>query len=217
MAHQSQTEYGALRRAAKKAAMFALAAVVAVFQMATMALGQNTPNPGYVGSTSEEYPPIVCPRNSYAYALSCSGDNCDNVGVECHYSGNDSAAIFDPSYNPVRWVGETFTAPPVSEENGGMACPYAPSALVGIGCSGSRCDNVTLICVHINTVAGPMNCVRTPWFSEEPPGYGSLYQVDIRLLPTGLHCRGKYCDDMSLEGCIYFGAPQNQETIPRID
>jgi hypothetical protein len=121
-----------------------------------------------------------------------------------------------------------YWTPWVSEENGGPPtyCRAWNEAAVGFGCSGSYCDNIRILCetLPFNATLDSRSVYWTDFFSEEtsgeatdishpsnhlvwyPNGNGENYKVCHWNRPNpgllaGIKCKGRYCDDISLE-CI---------------
>ncbi len=83
--------------------------------------------------TSEEYPPLVCPPNTFVQEVHCRGDNCDFVGITCR-------PILDSSGN---WLqvstGSQEFRPYTSEEQPVGAQCRSGQAMVGLSCTGRYC------------------------------------------------------------------------------
>jgi hypothetical protein len=83
--------------------------------------------------------------------------------------------------------------PYTSEEYPPIVCDGA-SAFSAVQCSGSNCDNIRAYCPATRGSRGASTW--TTYFSEEGTDYrfcGANQWV------TGLSCRGRYCDDISLQ------------------
>jgi hypothetical protein len=99
----------------------------------------------------------------------------------------------------------------ISEENPPLNCPDN-RLVTGIHCEGAYCDNIRLRCSGspLSSV-GSFNTGFREWttfISEETP-YGTCAMKETQNyypgsnlfygVITGLSCKGKYCDDISLE------------------
>ena len=90
----------------------------------------------------------------------------------------------------------------VSEEQMPVNC-YGGSAVNGVQCRGSYCDNTRILCKP--TGLGVGGTAWTSYFSEEQPE---------QFCPaghwmTGLGCKGRYCDNISLQCTHYPNANEN--------
>ena len=119
---------------------------------------------------------------------------------------------------------------PISEETSGTFCGPSNEAVNGFDCDGSYCDNVSIRCGTL-----PYGITMSHWnwkdfFSEEDNGIGQTssggwYQSDRSYsevcnwagapsIMTGIRCRGRYCDDISIEcGIPMLDVGGVQETI----
>lgn len=83
---------------------------------------------------------------------------------------------------------------PFSEEDPPATCKNG-YALKGLVCSGSNCDNKTLICErYYNRVDGSAKHRWSRWFSEESPNSESSKSDFV----SGVGCSGRYCDNIRL-------------------
>jgi hypothetical protein len=83
-----------------------------------------------------------------------------------------------------------------SDEHPPLECPVG-QALQGMDCTGSYCDNVALYCAYTGRMGSRSTWL--PYFSEEGSGTadeGHCVSGDMWL--TGVNCRGKYCDDLTM-------------------
>lgn len=112
-----------------------------------------------------------------------------------------------------------YWTPWVSEEGGGPAtiCTQWNEGAVGFGCSGSRCDNVRMLCETLpySATLDPISDAWTGFFSEEHDSYSEYvsegfyhyYNENYRVChaPTtggimnGIRCSGSYCDNINME------------------
>lgn len=91
-----------------------------------------------------------CPAGQGVTALQCSGGRCDNIRLKCQAAKGwtiDSAAKSDSNR--------------FSEENCGVGQCGEGKVIVGMHCSGSRCDNKVLSCAAVKHI--PVDCVYGEW------------------------------------------------------
>jgi hypothetical protein len=89
----------------------------------------------------------------------------------------------------------------VSEEYPPITCDIGHLP-VGASCSGSYCDNFQFLCGHMLRFVGTpgYEATQREWkgfISEEIPSYYTDCGNDAVI--TGLACKGKYCDNVSVE------------------
>lgn len=70
----------------------------------------------------------------------------------------------------------------------------------GFACQGDYCDNVKLACARVpeRTSLNYSTTYWSPYFSEEGASSGQNTQYCNGIV-TGIHCTGRYCDNISLE------------------
>ncbi len=90
-----------------------------------------------------------------------------------------------------------------SEEQGWKQCP-AGTAMKGLKCKGKYCDNKSLLCHRLPKVAAiTASKSRSNPFSEEQYSYSvshHSHNYHYNGNPvTGMHCSGRYCDNIRLE------------------
>ena len=109
-------------------------------------------------------------------------------------------------------IADFWTTRTTSEESQPLTCPEE-HLVTGMKCEGRYCDNIQLRCSgNVGSSDGSINTVFRQWryyISEESP-----YTVFCRMseiqdyfpysqpfygFVTGVSCRGRYCDDISLE------------------
>lgn len=140
---------------------------------------------GWTPYTSEETPPISCEGSSLAGQFGCSGDYCDNVRLYC---------------TPTPHLGESsYWTDYFSEErdNGNYRYCSPSHWLIGVACTGSYCDNLSLQCRYFPTATAG-DCFWTGWVSEE--GGGTL-QLPAGYYLRGMQCSGDYCDNKRFYAC----------------
>ncbi len=147
-------------------------------------LGQQEA-PLWIGSTSEELPPLNCDAGYIINGMECSGSYCDNIRVNCTYGGVTHGA----SYWTTRFS---------EEGTNWRECRYG-EAVTGIACYGSYCDSVALECTAIS--GRPLgSCFwTTSWITDGSSPYYSPANTFI----VGAQCRGQYCDDMRFLVCNF--------------
>lgn len=134
----------------------------------------------WTGYTSEETPPLICPYGHAVQGADCKGSYCDNVALYCTPTG--------------RGTGWSTWTPYFSEEGSGAAdeghCIGGDMWMTGIGCSGSYCDNISMLCSQmVGSWTG--DCYWSAWYSEEQ---GAFY-ADPGYFIKGIECDGRYCDN----------------------
>lgn len=136
----------------------------------------------WTGTTSEEYPPLICDSMQLINGVECTGGYCDNIRVNC----TNASVSHGASY----WT-TTFS------EEGTNARFCGPNEWVtGIACYGSNCDNVALECTYI---AGrtPSSCVWSAWITDGSGPWNAPAGYFVR----GAQCSGSYCDNMRFWHC----------------
>ncbi|WP_157595180.1 hypothetical protein [Plesiocystis pacifica] len=139
----------------------------------------------WTGWTSEEDPPSACPNRYVARGVDCKGKYCDDLKMDCHYTG--------------RWHGDTSWLPAISEESpqNVASCTASNEWMTGFSCSGKYCDNVSLRCTELaNTSTG--SCTWSGWYSEEQAPFNAPSGRYIK----GMRCNGKYCDNKQYRHCV---------------
>lgn len=127
----------------------------------------------------------------------CAGDVCED-GFDC---GSEGTEIEPENVATAEQALESWLTP-ISEETGPAYCP-ANTVMAGANCTGSFCDNVSLLC---RTATGVQNNYAwTTYFSEE----GTYYRYCNSGFVSGLQCSGRYCDNMRLECVSVSGAARS--------
>ncbi|MBV1861833.1 MAG: hypothetical protein KUG77_25660 [Nannocystaceae bacterium] len=134
---------------------------------------------------SEETPgSSQCADDEVVTGFNCSGSFCDNLQLECHDYGTNTA----PSGTWSAWF----------EHNGKAAhvCP-AGSKMTGIDCWGDYCDNVAIECTSAPNL-DTARCHWSGWYSEENP---SPFFADVGDAIQGIWCSGTHCANKSFLVC----------------
>jgi|GEM_PF-1098287 len=127
-------------------------------------------------------PPTSC-GSVPADGMACTGRYCDNVALRC------------PATPAVALGGASYWAQSFSDETSGGRTCNPGMYVAAVKCSGSYCDNVSLLCVQGARPWG--SCAWTGSFSEEQ-GAG-LCPAGTAM--AGARCTGSYCDNVSLYCC----------------
>jgi hypothetical protein len=129
----------------------------------------------------------------------CTAETCGE-GLDCnpetHDDDGETADVADLDAENVGTAQQALESwlPPISEETGAALCPYG-RIVTGAGCTGSNCDNVSVLC---RTATGVRtNYAWTSYFSEEDQNY----RICNGGFVSGIQCVGSYCDSMRLE-CV---------------
>lgn len=97
----------------------------------------------WTGWFSEEQGPMICPNGKAVRQIQCSGSHCDNMRLKC--AGLiDGYRIADHYQSTSSWFSEENSwhyCSPRSDLNQGKS-----HYVVGLSCSGKRCDNLRLHC-----------------------------------------------------------------------
>ena len=112
----------------------------------------NVATTGWFSSGSKD-----CPTNSWAKAFACQGGYCSKMKLLCSYG-----------ISPYRNNADYGESQKFSEENNGEEHCQGNEAIVGLECSGSKCDNLRIRCMapfHVSI--DKSDCHWTPSFSEE--------------------------------------------------
>jgi hypothetical protein len=138
------------------------------------------------GYTSEEYPPLICPNRHAVRGIDCEGDYCDNLSLDCRFTG--------------RIQGEHAWQPYFSEEGESSAdeghCYGDNTWMTGINCRGSYCDDLTMRCsVLVGSSTG--TCTWSSWYSEEQAPFVAPSGRYLK----GIECDGSYCDNKRYYYC----------------
>lgn len=137
---------------------------------------------GWTGYTSEEFPPVTCSNRYYAKGFECNGGYCDNIRMDCQYSGVSHG---DSSWTS--WFSE--------EGTDYRHCPWG-EFVTGLMCSGSNCDNISLECTEA-IGKGFSNCKWSSWYSEEDGPFHTPSGYYVK----GMQCDGRFCDDKRYRYC----------------
>ncbi|MDJ0763466.1 MAG: hypothetical protein QNJ97_10795 [Myxococcota bacterium] len=139
----------------------------------------------WTGWTSEEFPPLECTSRRFVRGFECNYRYCDNVRMDCYYTG--------VSYGDSSWSSY------FSEEGSGGAderhCAWG-DFMTGIACSGRYCDNISIECTEA-IGKGFANCNWSGWYSEEQ----GPFQTPSGYYIKGIECDGSYCDNKRFRYC----------------
>ncbi len=137
-----------------------------------------------VGPFSEEGSAQGLCEDGYAVrGITCKGSYCDDKTLNCC---NDNM--------PAIWPNSDSFSSEFSEEASGppSRVGYA-KILVGMRCSGSYCDNLTLLYQAVNASSIKQDYQWGNWFSDN-----NTFNCSDNGYAVGVACKGKYCDDLSL-------------------
>jgi hypothetical protein len=131
-----------------------------------------------------------------AVRAGCSGSYCDSMRLYC---GTLPQGFTRTSTGPNIWSGY------ISDEQPGqigLICPWG-AMIDGIRATGSYGDNVSIHCVSGTYPPQGLNCVWSPWFSEEQGTqvFDISPQSYAWAVAIGIKCSGSYCDNMSYYIC----------------
>ncbi len=135
--------------------------------------------------TNDSLPPLICPVDHFVGGMRCTGGYCQSVEITCRQIAGAT------------WVGRPAFQRFISEEGAGRRdCPSG-SAMAGVACDGTNCDNLSILCAPVGgrRVA---SCTETAWFSEEGGGRQTL---EAGQVAAALICSGRYCDNKRLLAC----------------
>ena len=144
----------------------------------------------------------------YSTCVNLNGEHFASNGLRVRYSTYNGLSgkvsnmmIREPAFGDgdltVKLLRNLEWTPKFSEENGGYS-PNWVAPVVGLSCSGNRCDDKWLLQARASSCRAGGQQVQdwTDWISEE---------TDWARCPNGwivgrMQCRGRYCDDIRL-GC----------------
>jgi hypothetical protein len=140
---------------------------------------------GWTGYTSEEYAPLTCDERQAVSGANCIGRYCDDISLYCSDTGRGTG-------------GQTWL-PYFSEEGSGTAdeghCPGSDMWVTGLGCKGSYCDNLSLLCTQFPG-SSTGSCEWSDPFSEEQGPFIAPWGYI-----KGIACDGSYCDNKQYLYC----------------
>jgi len=137
-----------------------------------------------LGPISDETPPGMCDAGRFISRVTCIGDNCDDIFIQCQALPNAQ-------------LGRSVCTDFFSEEGQGHEdCP--PNHLIaGLSCRGDNCDSVSLLCVEVQNMNVPTDCKPGIRFSDENPNHDDFFG----RYAVGASCFGSLCDDMQFTHC----------------
>lgn len=116
----------------------------------------------------------------------------EELGEDAIFAGD--AIVDEPLATISGWTRYT------SEEFPPITCEQT-SMITALGCAGRYCDNVRIYCTPTGLAGGDTSW--SSYFSEETGGAGNRRFCGDRQWMVGVACRGRYCDDVSIQ-CRYF-------------
>ncbi len=129
----------------------------------------------------------TCDRGYAIAGIKCQGNYCDNKQLLCR------------SYPSKRNDSSYWHSSVISEEGPNASFrtdkPVNLGFLSGLGCSGGYCDNISFKVLVTTGMQHTGGWEWKPFFSEEYPSQGVCKPNQF---VTGIGCKGKYCDNISI-------------------
>ncbi len=143
----------------------------------------------YTHPTSEEFPPVFCPKGQAAVGAHCDGAFCDNYQLICKPLESGK-----PDWDQLTIWTNWF------EHDGKTSASCPDSTFVdGVECRGGNCDDIRLRCRQFYRT--PKDCLefsnQSTWHSEET----SPWRVSGERYMVGALCNGRHCDNKKYRQC----------------
>jgi hypothetical protein len=165
-------------------------------------------NPVWRGQDDSIIRPKICPTDQFVIAMRCTGGYCGKLDIQCaRHTGitwGGNMAFLPYLGNPLKPATVTrdhrdfFTRVTSGRDKriDKVRCPDG-MAITGLNCAGKNCGMISVLCAQIRG-ASLNSCQNSGSFSEEQ---GGVMLLDRDRLIRGMSCKGKYCDNITLNTC----------------